>query len=158
MNKRYIRIGEVICVLLLFLFIGFVSAQNKISTAPFENVAQAVTDACELKQLNERDKLTLKRKFSLEGDDFKGFIYYSSDSVMDVRELLVVSSDNKEVLSQTKEQISLYVEQKGKTFEGYAPEESELISSHVLIEKKGYLLFYIGEEKEKVISAFSESL
>lgn len=158
MKKFFLRLGEALCVLLLIAFVAFVSSQDKISAVPFKEVSKAVTSACDLKQLNKRDKLELKRKFSLDAADFKGFAYYSSDSVMDVRELLIVSADNKEALKKAQEKISLYVSEKAQLFEGYAPKESELISSHVLTEKKGYLLFYIGQEKEKVLSAFSESL
>ena len=54
--------------------------------------------------------------------------------------------------------IKEYVEEKAKIFEGYAPEESSMLSAHVLIGKKGYVLFYVGEDKEAVASAFSKSL
>lgn len=158
MKKFFLRLGEVLCIVLLAVFIIFVSSRDKISATPFKEASKAVSSACNLKELKKRDKLEIKRKFSLDADDFKGFLYYSSDSVMDVREVLVLASDNKEALKAAEEKINAYVKEKGELFEGYAPEESELIASHVLTVKKGYLLFYIGQEKEKVVSAFSESL
>ena len=158
MKKFFLRLGELICVALLVVFIVFVSTRDKVSTTPFEEVSKSVTASCNLEDLIERDGLDLKRQLSLEAGEYKGFVYYSSDSVMDVRELIVLSSDNKELLSQAKEKITVYIEEKAGLFEGYAPEESELINSHVLTEKKGFLLFYVGEGKEKVLSAFSEAL
>ena len=158
MKKFLLRLGEAACVLLLIGFIVFVSSQDKISTTPFKEVSKAVSAECNLKELEKRDKLELKRKFSLDAADFSGSIYYSSNSVMDVRELLILSADNKESLEAAKEKIEKYVSEKAELFEGYAPKESELIASHILTEKKGYLLFYIGNEKEKVLSAFSQIL
>lgn len=158
MKKTLLRLGEVLCVVLLVGFIAFVSSEDKISTVPFKDVAKAVASACDLKELKKRDKLELKRKFSVDADDYTGFVYYSSETVMDVRELLIISSDNKDSLRAAKEILNKYVSEKAELFEGYAPKESELISSHVLTDKKGYLLFYIGGEKEKVLSAFTESL
>lgn len=158
MRKTLLRLGEVLCVLLLAIFIAFVSSQDKISTVPFKTVSKSVVSVCNVKKLEKRDKLELKRKFGIDMSDYKSFIYYSSDSVMDVRELLIIRADNKDALEAAEKKISKYVTEKAELFDGYAPEESQLISSHVLTVKKGYLLFYIGEEKEKAVSAFSESL
>ncbi len=158
MKKVLLRLGEIACVLFLVGFIAFVSSEEKISTVPFKTVAKSVINVCDLKELKKRDKLEIKRKFSIDTTDYKSFVYYSSDTVMDVRELLIISADSKEQIKSIKEKLSKYVDEKAQLFEGYAPKESELISSHVLNEKKGFLLFYIGGEKEKVVSAFSESL
>ncbi len=158
MKKNTLRLGELVCVLLLAGFIAFVASQDKISTAPVKTVVKSVISVCDLKELEKRDKLELKRKFSVDASDYRGFAYYSSDSVMDVRELLIISADNKSALEEAEKKIKKYVTEKAELFEGYAPKESELISSHVLLSKKGYLLFYIGEEKERVVSAFSEKL
>ena len=158
MKKLILRLGELACVFLLAGFIVFVVSQDKISTVPVKTVAKSVTSVCDLKELKKRDKLELKRKFSVDAASYRGFVYYSSETVMDVRELLVISADNTQDIKLLEEKISKYVSEKAELFEGYAPQESELISSHVLISKKGYLLFYIGNDKEKVVSAFSESL
>ena len=158
MSKKFLRLAEVLCVILLITFIAYVSYTDKISTVPFEDVTAAVTSAGDIKELKNRDKLEFRDKFSLEAEDYIEFVCYSSESVMDVRELVIVFSDNKEALEKTKNSIEAYVESKQELFEGYAPEESKMISSHLLIQKKGYTLFYIGKDKEKVLSAFTEKL
>lgn len=158
MKVRFLRLGEIICVALLAVFIVFVSSSDKLSTVPFDEVSASVMAECNLKGLIKRDKLELKGKFSLNSDEFTDFIYYSSNSVMDVRELLIVSCKEKQLLTDAEKKIKAYVEEKANLFEGYAPNESKLINSHVLESKKGYLIFYIGEETEKAASAFSQSL
>lgn len=158
MNKIILRLAELLCVILLVVFIAYVSSMDKISTVPFENVTAAVTAVSDTKELKERDKLEFRGKFSLEAEDYIDFVCYSSESVMDVRELVVVFSDDKQALEKIKNNIELYVQQKQELFEGYAPGESEMISSHTLVQKKGYTLFYIGQDKEKVLSAFEEKL
>ena len=158
MKKFFLRLGELICVVLLGILITYVCVQDSVSTAPFEKVKEAVLAAADTEGLTERDALEIKNKLSLEGDDYAEFLCFSGDSVMDVRELLIIRADNKAALEAAEKKISKYVTEKAELFDGYAPEESQLISSHVLTVKKGYLLFYIGEEKEKAVSAFSESL
>ena len=158
MNKKFLRLAEVLCVILLVTFIAYVSSMDKISTVPFKYVADTVTAVGDTKGLKKRDKLDFRDKFSLEAEDYIEFLCYSSESVMDVRELVIVFSDGKQANEKIKANIEAYALQKQEIFEGYAPEESELISSHTLIQKKGYTLFYIGKDKEKVLSAFSEKL
>ena len=158
MKKFFLRLGELACVVLLAGFIAFICAEDKISTVPFEDVTKAVTSVCNLKELKKRDKLEFKSKFSIDATDYNGVLWYSSETVMDVRELIVIFTDDKVGMNAARETISKYVNEKAELFEGYAPKESELISSYVLTEKKGYLLFYIGDEKEKVASAFSEAV
>lgn len=158
MKKSFIRLGEAVCVLLLVVFIAFISSQDKISEAPFDDVRNAVESACDLNELKSRSKLDVKKKFSFDTDSLEGFVYYSSDSVMDVRELFVIRATDSSVAKNVIEAIENYAEEKENLFDGYAPKESELIASRVLLNKRGYILFYIGQEKEKVVSAFSESL
>ena len=158
MNKKILRLAEVLCVILLVVFIAYVSSMDKISTVPFEDVAAAVTAVSDIKELKERDKLEFRDKFSLEAEDYIDFVCYSSESVMDVRELVIVFSDNKSANEKIKSNIEAYVNQKLELFEGYAPQESKMISLHMLEQKKGYTVFYIGQDKEAVLSAFSEKL
>lgn len=158
MKKNKLRLYEAICVVLLVLFIFFTASQNTVSDASFEEVSKATTAVCDLNGLEKRDGLALKKKFSVEAGSFDGFTYYCSDSVMDVRELLVIKVSQDGVARSVTQVLTEYVEEKERIFDGYAPKESELISSHILLNKKGYILFYIGEEREKVVSAFSESL
>ena len=158
MNKKILRLAEALCVILLVAFIAYVSSMDKISTVPFEDVEAAVTAVSDIKELKKRDKLEFRNKFTLEAEDYINFVCYSSESVMDVRELVIVFTDNKEATEKIKNNLEAYVINKQELFEGYAPEESKMISSHTLLQKKGYTLFYIGKDKEKVLSAFSEKL
>lgn len=158
MKKVFLRSGEALFVVLLALFIVFISSQDKISKEPFEKVSKEVISACDLNGLEKRDGLRFKKQFSLETENFGGFVYYSSDSVMDVRELVIISLKDMSQQDKTADSIKVYVKEKQKLFEDYAPEESEMLSSHVLIAKKGYILFYVGNETEKVAQVFEQSL
>lgn len=74
MRKTLLRLGEVLCVLLLAIFIAFVSSQDKISTVPFKTVSKSVVSVCNVKKLEKRDKLELKRKFGIDMSDYKSFV------------------------------------------------------------------------------------
>ncbi len=158
MKNIFLKSGELLCIVCLALFIIFVSSQDKVSNTPFEQVSSAVTSACDTDELVKRDALKLKKVFSFEPDAFDGFTYYSSDSVMDVREVLVIRLKDQSQQQAVTDAISKYVTDKHTLFEGYAPKESELLASHVLIAQNGYVLFYIGQNSELVSSSFQQSL
>ncbi len=158
MKKVLLRLGELVCIVLLAVLITFVCLRDSVSTQPFEKVEKAVASANVIEGLAKRDALEVKKKLSLEGDDYTDFVCYSSDSVMDVRELMLFKLADSQGVRNVSSKIEEYVNEKIKIFEGYAPEESSMLSAHVLIVQKGYVLFYVGYEQEKVISAFSKSL
>lgn len=158
MNRFFLKLGELVCVVLLCVFIAYVCVQDSVSSQPFEAVEAQVVSATLTEGLAKRDALEIKKKLSLEGDAYVDFVCYSSDSVMDVRELMLFKVTDARSGKALSEKIEEYVNEKAKIFEGYAPKESSMLSSHVLINKKGYVLFYVGEGGEAVISAFSSGL
>lgn len=158
MKNILLKAGELLCIICLAAFIFFVSTQDKVSDTPFEEVSAAVTESCDIDGLIKRDALKLKKVFAFELDAFDSFTYYSSDSVMDVREVLVIKLRDQSQQQSVTDAVSRYVTDKHTLFEGYAPNESELLGSHVLIAKNGYVLFYVGETSELVSSAFQQSL
>lgn len=158
MKKTLLRLGELVCIVLLGVFITFVCLRDSVSSEPFENVEAAVTEAALIEGLTQRDALEIKKKLSLEGDDYIDFVCYSGDTVMDVRELMLFKAADARAVAALSDRVEDYINEKISIFEGYAPEESSMLSAHLLIGKKGYVLFYVGDEQEAVASAFSESL
>lgn len=158
MKKVLLRLGELICVVLLGVIIAYVCVQDSVSQTPFETVESAVVAAADTEGLKARDALEIKKKLSLEGDAYTDFVCLSSDSVMDVRELMLFKATDANAVRALSERLEQYADEKTEIFEGYAPEESSMLSAHLLIGKKGYVLFYIGESKEAVASAFNGSL
>ena len=158
MKKFLLKLGELVCVVLLGLFIAYVCVQDNVSTEPFEKVKEAVVSVASADGLTERDALEIKKELSLEGDEYTDFLCLSSDSVMDVRELMIFKAGDADAVRNISGKIEAYVKEKTAIFEGYAPEESSMLSAHILTGKKGYVLFYVGDSPEAVASAFSQSL
>lgn len=156
MKQFFIRFCEALFVVLLGVFIVFVSAQDKMSDAPLSDVEKNIVAVCNKEGLLKEDGLKLKKQFALDADSLNGFCYYASDSVMDVREVLIIHLKDVNDDDAVKEKIESYAEEKEKLFEGYAPEESDLIKSRVLVSKNGYVFFYVGNEAERALSAFYE--
>lgn len=157
MDKLLLRLSELVGILFLVSFVIFVSSDEKISSADPEELSLTVISVADTEDLVERNGIFLKKQFSVDPEELDYFCYYSSDSVMDVREYLIVKADEKTLQSLT-ESISSVLEEKQTLFRDYAPEQSALLESGILIYEKGYLLYAIGNDSDEVLSEFRDNL
>ena len=76
---------------------------------------------------------------------------------MDVREILIIKAD-KELCEQITDNIDSVRQEKKKLFDSYAPEQSALLESSVLVYERGYLFYFVGENPTEALSAFRNNL
>ncbi|MBE6773605.1 MAG: DUF4358 domain-containing protein [Ruminococcaceae bacterium] len=158
MKKILLRLGELLCVAALIAFIVFVSSEEKKSDVPIDEVYTSVETLCDLEGLGKGSVTELKKQFALDTESIEDFYYYRSDSVMDVRELLILSLRDITLQESTQEIIRTYANEKKQIFSSYAPREEEMLASHLLVAKNGYILFYVGDNTEAVASEFTKAI
>ncbi len=157
-RKKLIRLGEILCTLLLIAFVIYAGSGEKKSDTPFKDVHSAVISVCDPEGLIKGDTLAVKTQFGLDTEVITGFVYYHSESVMDVREILLISLDDLSLQKSFEEKIRSYAKEKQQIFESYAPREEEMLASHVLASKGGYILFYVGNDPQTVASEFNRAV
>ena len=148
------RIKEILCVVVLVLFIVFISSESKISTKSAAEVFEGVKSSMDLSALSKQKSKKFEEEFSLSAEDYEDIIYYASSSVMEVRELLIVKLKDTADEDALSEAVKKRTEEKIKLFEGYAPNEASLLKNHILIEKNGLVLFAVCEDTAKASAAF----
>lgn len=156
MSKQ--RRGEIISVVLLFAFIGFLFFQNSASTKSAKEVFEKVSSAVDISYLKERDNATLKKEFSFSEKDVENVLYISSDSVMEVRELLLVEAKTTDDVDAIIEKIKSRTEEKKALFKNYAPEQSALLENYALEKKGKFIMFTVSDTPEKFVKAFKKAL
>ena len=149
---------EILCVVLLFVFVGVMLFQNNGSSKTGEEVFTPVIDAFEMGELKVRDDKTLKKEFSFGEEDVENVLYVSSDSIMEVRELLLVEAKSKDDVSSITEKIQSRVDSKKALFKNYAPEQSALLENYTLIKKGKFILYIVSDSPDNVIKAFKKAL
>ncbi len=149
---------EILCVVLLFVFVGAMLFQNGGSSKTGEEVFTPVIDAFEMGELKVRDGKTLKKEFSFGEEDVETVLYVSSDSIMEVRELLLVEAKSKDDVSSIAEKIQSRVESKKALFKNYAPEQSALLENYTLIKKGKFILYIVSDSPDAVIKAFKKAV
>ena len=157
MDKLIIRLSEAVGIVCLIAFIIFVSSDNEMSRTGPGYLSEQVIASADTEGLILRDDLFLKKKYALDAERLEYGILYSSDSVMDVREYMLLKPESgyeKEAL----EAIEKVLTEKQTLFEDYAPKESALLSSRVLTAEKGYILLAIGNDAAQILDIFRNNL
>lgn len=148
------RIKEILCVVLLVLFMVFISSESNISTKTADEVFQTVQKSVDISALSKQKNKKIEEELSLSFENYEAVIYYASSSVMEVRELLIVklrSTEDKDVLMSALEKRT---EEKIKLFEGYAPTEAQMLKNHILTEKNGFVFFAVCDDTARASEAF----
>lgn len=152
------RFFEIACVVLLAVFIAAMLAGNAGSSKTAEEVFTPVVSQVDLDTLKVRDNKVIVKEFSFGEDDVENVIYISSDSVMEVRELLLVEAKSSDDVQKLTELIKTRVESKKALFKNYAPEQSALLENYTLVKKGKFILYTVYDSPEKIASAFKKAL
>lgn len=137
-------------VLLLFMTAG--------SSKPFETIQKAVEDSLDTTTLSKTKTQGLKRYYGLNAADYDGVMLYVSQSSMSAEEVLLIKVKNNEQIDRVEEAVYDREDSRRSDFEGYAPDEVELIDNSVLSVRGNYIFFTISKNASQYKSAFTKSL
>lgn len=134
-------------------------AQNKISSAAFDDVVAAVEPTMVSDSVQKADTQLVKRLYGLDPADYEGLELYAPVSNMDAEELLIIKLKD---LSQ-QETVSAAVEKRlqtqKKSFDGYGAEQFALLNDSSVIEMRGnYLLFAVSKNSGDAKAAFLRAI
>lgn len=155
---KALRVLEILCVLLTVGFIVLVTRHEPPSETSAADMASALLSVTDVSELHECKNAEFKREFQLNPNDYDGVVFYSSDSIMEVRELLVVKLSDEAQGETLVERIRGRVEDKITLFNGYAPEQEALLDGYVLEHTRGFVLFAVCDEPEAVRQTFKDTL
>lgn len=155
--KKY-RIAEIICIVILVVFIGFLSKEETTSDKTAKEVAKAVFSAVDTSGLKKQSELQIKKELSLSVDSFDGMYFIKSDDIMDVREIIIIKLKDGTSSDEATQKIKKRLEDKQTLFEGYAPEQSAMLQNYVLKQKAGFVFYAVLTDKEAALSAFNKIL
>lgn len=156
MNKH--RVIEIICVVFLVCFIFFISREDSYSDNTVQEVAENVSMEINIDDLTSFKKNKIKKEFGIDFDGIDSCVYYASDAVMNVEELLVIKLKEGAKADSITEKIETRVKDKQVLFEGYAPEQSALLKNYVLSVSHGFIFYAVGEEATDALILFNETI
>ncbi len=158
MKQFIVKLSEIVCIVCLIAFIMFVNSEGKISEKSAPEVAESVISVMNLEGTAEQKAKELKKQFSFNTEEFDSFVYYKSDEVMNVRELLIIKVKETEQISALTKEIEKVLTDKKNLFESYAPEQSALLEKAIIETEQNFIFYAVGEDVSTAYSAFINSL
>ncbi|MCM1364470.1 MAG: DUF4358 domain-containing protein [Faecalibacterium sp.] len=152
------RVKEIFCVLLLGIFIFLLTGTTKVSDKTAEEVYEQVSKIMDVSELQKCSNSKIKKEFGIDANSFDGIVYMASDSVMDVREILLVRLKDENQAEALTESIESRIKDKTALFKGYAPEESALLDSYILKKDAGFILFAVCSNPDAVYASFKKAV
>ena len=128
------------------------------SSKPFEKIKEGTAAAIDTDVLTEAPAQGLRRYYGLNAADYKGVMLYVSKSSMSAEEVLLIEVKSNKQIESVQNAINTRSESRRKDFEGYAPDEVELIDGSVLSVRGDFIFFTISSKASEYKSAFTKSL
>ena len=153
-----VKLGKYISALLMFMFVVWLTVFISGSTKPFEEVSQAVQDSIEDEDLVKKDSQVLKKYYGLNSAEYEGVLFYTSDFTMSAKEVLLIEVKHDTQVEQVKRAIEERLETRKDSFEGYAPEQVQLIEQAAYVVRGKYIFVAVTPEAETYRQAFEKNL
>ena len=147
-------------LLLLALLIGggSLAVKGTARQVDFEKLQADVEAAAEVSGLNQENAQQLRRFYGLNGGELVHWILYTAQDNMSVEELLLVEcsseSQAEQVLEAARERKATQI----KNFEGYGPEQVQLLNQSVLRSDGVYVLFAVSDQAAEIKKAYRKDL
>lgn len=155
--KKY-RIAEIVCIVILLVFIGVLSADETASDKTLKEVAGAVIAEVNTEGLSKQSDMQIKKELSLSASEYEGIYFAKSEDVMDVREVLIIKLKENQSADGAIEKIEKRISDKQNLFEGYAPEQSAMLQNYILRQKAGFIFYCVLKDGEAAVSVFNKTL
>ena len=147
-----------------FVLIGFIIllstnfSHDKDSTKTMEEVQNNTLENINLDGLSQQDNLSMKRFLDLDPAQYESVIYFKSDDAMSASEFVLVQFKDHSQQEQFRETIEKRVKNQKGIFEGYAPQQAELLKTAVIDIHANFALYAVKEDANTMNDQFKNVL
>lgn len=152
-----LKLAKVLLAALLVVLLSALIHGSKWN-ADFEQLEARVGTELNTTELKRGDEQLLRRLYGLNAGELKNWILYTAQDNMDVEELLFVEVAEGGQMELVRQAMEKRAETQKNNFEGYGPEQVQLIEKYVLRESDPYLLFVISRDAESIKAEFVKGL
>ena len=144
-------------ILFVFLLVGYVALlflQNTTKDVSIETIEQRMEQIPAITELTQGDENTLRQMFSLDASACENALIYTSESLMDVSELLIVKVSDPSQISTLEDLVYEHLENQKTTFDGYGTDQYDLLTDAIVMSKGNYFFYGVSEDIDKWEEAF----
>lgn len=153
-RKHKFTIIQILLVVGLLVFIALRSQGETMSNTSFSDMKQTIVSSIDLSDVTEGTDLDIKKYYRLNPGDYEGILYYKPNTGMTAQEILIVKLND---ISQSEAVMTAMTDratQRATSFDGYAPEQYEIINNRVQLAKGNYVIMIIHPNAQAAKEAF----
>lgn len=158
MKKNIYVICKAIVLVCLIVLVSSNFKVDKDSSAKMETVQNKTIENVKLDGFSQLDNLNIKRFLGLDPSQYEGCVYYKSDDAMSAREFIIVKFKDHSQQDTFQEIIEKRINDQKGIFEGYAPDQAELLKNAVIDIHGNYALYVVNEDATKMDDQFVKAL
>ena len=108
--------------------------------------------------LVKQDAQALKRYYGLNSADYEGVLFYSAEFSISAQEVLLIEVKTEQQVQEVRDAVEERLESRKNTFEGYAPEQAQLIKQAQTQVRGKFVFMAVSPEAEAYAAAFTKGL
>lgn len=157
-NNRIAEILKyaVLAAMIMFIVVLMLFASG--SSKPFEQIEKSLAASMDMQNMKRTDIQGLKRYYGLTSADYDGVMLYISESSISTEEVLLVKVKNDSQMQRLEEAVGKRIESRKADFEGYAPEQVQMLEQVQISVRGKYLFMAVSPSAEVYKDAFAKSL
>ncbi len=157
MKDWILRIAKLLLLVLLAAG-GLLVVKGTARQVDFGKLQADVEKAMDLSDMKQGDARMLRRFYDLNAGELAHWVLYTASDNMAVEELLLVECTSPEQAEQVLEAARNRKETQVKNFEGYGPEQVQLLNGCVIRRDGSYVLFAVSDRVSDIKKAYRKDL
>lgn len=155
---RYAEVLKYIVLAAIIAYIVLLMIFTSGSTKSFSEVEKAVEAVLDTENLEKADTQGLKRYYGLNSADYNGVMLYTSKASLSAEEVLLIKVEDEGQMQRVKDAVQKRLDSRKKDFEGYAPQESQMIEQAQMSVRGKFLFLAVAPKAEHYKEVFAKSL
>lgn len=135
-------------ILMTVLLLASCTGGAKAST--FEDVKKIVEENINLESFSQEGNQGLAYNYEIKDTDVEKYLYYAPMTNIQTNEILILQAKSKEDIPTLEEKINKRLENLKKDFEGYLPQQAELIDKKFYKVQDNLIILVVANDVDKL--------
>ncbi len=139
-----------IVALILMTVLLLASCTGGAKASTFEDVKKIVEENINLESFSQEGNQGLAYNYEIKDTDIEKYLYYAPRTNIQTNEILILQAKSKEDIPALEDKINKRLENLKKDFEGYLPQQAELIDKKFYKVQDNLIILVVANDVDKL--------
>ncbi|ERJ80350.1 hypothetical protein HMPREF1987_01982 [Peptostreptococcaceae bacterium oral taxon 113 str. W5053] len=139
-----------IVALILMTVLLLASCTGGAKASTFEDVKKIVEENINLESFSQEGNQGLAYNYEIKDTDVEKYLYYAPRTNIQTNEILILQAKSKEDIPALEDKINKRLENLKKDFEGYLPQQAELIDKKFYKVQDNLIILVVANDVDKL--------